>query len=197
VWIKVKWSTSRSGHFTPREGTSLLGKPEIRSGQYGGADKPLARPRRKQANDSVSMAWISFGALPCRKTYLMTARVYMLLKSRASLKCFRASSFLVGLRTYQHPGMRAERSLAAVGVRTPDDPDRGLVNIPIRLSRTVHCLYAAWESELSLTNVNTSPPPTHTHTPTYFINSPQTFTTNTTILAHSLPQLCLFSQPPF
>jgi len=37
------------------------------------------------------MAWISFAALPCReKTNLMTARVSMLLKSRASLTCFRA-----------------------------------------------------------------------------------------------------------
>ena len=30
---------------------------------YSGADKSLARPGRKQANDSVRMAWISFGAL--------------------------------------------------------------------------------------------------------------------------------------
>jgi len=36
------------------------------------------------------MAWISFGALPCRKKNLMTARVSMSLKSRASLTCFRA-----------------------------------------------------------------------------------------------------------
>jgi len=38
------------------------------------------------------MARISFGALPCRKKKrnLMTARVSMLLKSRASLTCFRA-----------------------------------------------------------------------------------------------------------
>ena len=34
-------------------------------------------------NVSVRMAWISFGALPCKKN-LMTARVSMLLKSRAS-----------------------------------------------------------------------------------------------------------------
>ena len=34
---------------------------------YRGADKSLARPGRKQANISVRMAWISFGALPCRK----------------------------------------------------------------------------------------------------------------------------------
>jgi len=33
---------------------------------YRGAGKSLARPGRKQANASVRMAWISFGALPCR-----------------------------------------------------------------------------------------------------------------------------------
>jgi len=32
---------------------------------YWGADKSSARPGRKQANASVRMAWISFGALPC------------------------------------------------------------------------------------------------------------------------------------
>jgi len=59
------------------------------------ADKPLARPRRKQANIYVRMAWISF---------LITARVSMLLKSRATLTYLRVSFFfLVGLRTYQHP----------------------------------------------------------------------------------------------
>ena len=36
------------------------------------------------------MEWISFGALPCRNKNLMTARVSTLLKSRASLTCFRA-----------------------------------------------------------------------------------------------------------
>jgi len=39
---------------------------------------------RKQANVSVRMAWISFGALPCSERNLMTARLSMLLKSRAS-----------------------------------------------------------------------------------------------------------------
>ena len=34
---------------------------------YRGADKSLARPGRKEANVSVRMARISFGALPCRK----------------------------------------------------------------------------------------------------------------------------------
>jgi len=60
-----------------------------------GADKSLARPGRKQANASVRMAWISFGALPCRKNNLMTFCVSILLKSRASLTCFRAC-FLPG-----------------------------------------------------------------------------------------------------
>jgi len=63
--------------------------------KYRGADKSLARPGRKQGNISVSMAWISFGALLCRKKNLMTARVSILLKLRASLTCFRAS-FLPG-----------------------------------------------------------------------------------------------------
>ena len=39
---------------------------------------------------------------------LMTARVSMLLKSRGSLTCFRAVSFLDGLRTYQHRGVERE-----------------------------------------------------------------------------------------
>ena len=34
---------------------------------YRGADKSLARPGRQQANVSVKMAWISFGALPRTK----------------------------------------------------------------------------------------------------------------------------------
>ena len=63
--------------------------------RYRGADNSLARPGRKQANVSVRMAWISFGALSCRKRNLMTARVSILLKSRASLTCFRAC-FLPG-----------------------------------------------------------------------------------------------------
>jgi len=64
-------------------------------GLYRRADKSLARPGRKQANVSVRMAWISFGALPCRKKKLMTTRVSMLLKLHLSLTCFRAR-FLPG-----------------------------------------------------------------------------------------------------
>ena len=62
---------------------------------YTGADKSLARPGRNQANVSVRVACISFGALFCREKNLMTARVSMLLKARASLICFRAC-FLPG-----------------------------------------------------------------------------------------------------
>jgi len=64
-------------------------------GYATGADKFLARPRGKQANVSVRMAWISFGALPCKKNNLITARVSMLSKSRESLPCFRGC-FLPG-----------------------------------------------------------------------------------------------------
>ena len=62
---------------------------------YRGADKSLARPGRKQVNVSVRTALISLGALSCRKPNLMTTRVPILLKSRASLTCFRAC-FLPG-----------------------------------------------------------------------------------------------------
>ena len=74
---------------------------------YRGADKSLARPRRKQANISVRMAWISFGALPCRGKRKET---WWQLASRCCwnhVRPWHASehvSFLVRLRTYQHPG---------------------------------------------------------------------------------------------
>ena len=50
--------------------------------------------------------WREFPSAPCLagKKKLMTSRVSMLLKSRASLTCFRACFlFLFWLRTYQHP----------------------------------------------------------------------------------------------
>ena len=62
---------------------------------YGSSDTSFARPGRKQANVSVRIAWISFRAMSCRKKNLMSARVSMLLKSRASLTCFWAC-FLPG-----------------------------------------------------------------------------------------------------
>ena len=52
----------------------------------------------------VLSEWREFPSAPCLagKKNLMTARFSMLLKSRASLTWF-VVSFLVGLRTYQHP----------------------------------------------------------------------------------------------
>jgi len=49
--------------------------------------------------------WRKFPSAPCLAGGggNLTARVSMMLKSRTSLTCFRAC-FLVGLRTYQHPG---------------------------------------------------------------------------------------------
>ena len=78
--------------------TTKLSRPQTPTSNlpiYQGADKSLARPGRKQANISVRMPRISFGTLPSRKKNLMTARVSMLLKSRASLTCFR-NYFLAG-----------------------------------------------------------------------------------------------------
>jgi len=34
---------------------------------YRGADKSIAAPEKKKANVSARMAWISFGALPCKE----------------------------------------------------------------------------------------------------------------------------------
>jgi len=63
---------------------------------YRGADKSLARPGRNQANVSVRMSWISFAPyLEGGNKNLMTARISMLLKSRAFLTCFWAC-FLPG-----------------------------------------------------------------------------------------------------
>jgi hypothetical protein len=100
------WTSLGADKFLARPGRKQANVSRRMAWTSLGADKFLARPGRKQANISVRTACISFGALPCRgKKNLMTARVSMLLKSRASLTCFRACFlFLVGLRTYQHPG---------------------------------------------------------------------------------------------
>jgi len=79
--------------------------------KYRGADKSLARPGRKQANVSVRMAWISFGALPCR------GKKWWQLASRCCWNRARPwhtselLSFLIGLRTYQHPGIILHRNI--------------------------------------------------------------------------------------
>ena len=72
------------------------GKPS----KYRSADKFLAQPGRKQANVSLRMAWISFGSLPC-KGQLASWCCWNRARSWHASKLV---SFLVGLRTYQHPG---------------------------------------------------------------------------------------------
>ena len=67
--------------------------------------------------------WHEFPSAPCLagKKNLMTARVSMLLKSRASLTCFRAC-FLPGrLRTYQHPIFVKPLSLKCNRVKLAED----------------------------------------------------------------------------
>ena len=72
---------------------------------YRGADKSLARLGMKQANVSIRMVWICFGALPCRKK-----ETWWQLAPRCCwnhTRPWHASellSFLVGLSTYQHTG---------------------------------------------------------------------------------------------
>ena len=73
---------------------------------YRGADNSLARPGRKRANVSVRMAWNSFGVFPCKKK-----KSSWQLASRCCCNRVRPwhsselVSFLIGVRTYQHPGI--------------------------------------------------------------------------------------------
>jgi len=85
---------------------------------YRIADKSLAQPGRKQANVSVRMAWISFGALPCKKTKknLMTALVSMLLKSRASPTCLRSCSLPGRAKDISAPRLRNKMQSTLMGV---------------------------------------------------------------------------------
>jgi len=57
---------------------------------YRGAGKSLATLGRKQTNISARMVFASAPCLERKKKNLMTARVSMLSKSRASLTCFQA-----------------------------------------------------------------------------------------------------------
>ena len=73
-------------------------------GIYRGADKSLGRPG-KQANVSVRMAWIFFGALPCRggkSWWQLASRCWW--NHERPWHASELLSFLVGLRTYQHLG---------------------------------------------------------------------------------------------
>ena len=103
---------------------------------YRGADKSLARPGRKQANVSVRMAWISFGAVSLTKKKNLTARVSMLLKSRASLTCFRAC-FLPG----RAKDLSTPRYLIGHNLLNHEDVvwSKSYTRCIARLKYTLHC----------------------------------------------------------
>ena len=103
------WRVTKIAEISNKKIVSFLRleKTEVACGsriKYRGADKSLARPGRKQANVSVRMVWISFGALPCRgkETCQLASRCCW---NRAR-HCHASElvSLLAGLRTYQHPG---------------------------------------------------------------------------------------------
>ena len=78
--------------------------------------------------------WREFPSAPCfagKKKNLMTDRVSMLLKWRASLTCFRVVSFLVGLRTYEHSGMfmicLCEKDSLVLVLELLDPEDEGIM----------------------------------------------------------------------
>ena len=103
---------------------------------YKGADKSLARPGRKQANVSVRMAWISFGALLCRKRNLMTARVSILFKPCASLTCFRACFFPGRARDLSAPRYKHQ---AANNMRSQDSWYLATDSSPTTCEYKQHC----------------------------------------------------------
>jgi len=61
------WRRNTEGHRRLDPPRCALNKLPTVAYFYRGAAKSLPRPERKQANVSVRMAWISFGALPCRE----------------------------------------------------------------------------------------------------------------------------------
>jgi hypothetical protein len=86
-------------HVTNKRYTSV--KPTV---TYKGADMFLAWPGRKQANVSVRMEWISFGALPCRKKTWWQLVPRCCWNHARPWHASKHVSFLVRLRTYQYPG---------------------------------------------------------------------------------------------
>ena len=87
---------------------------------YMATDKSLARRGRKQANRSVRMAWISFSALPCveKKNWWQFASRCCWNHARP-WHSSELVSFLVGLRTYQHPGMYVYMSIRELSTDCP------------------------------------------------------------------------------
>ena len=63
---------------------------------YRGADKSLARPGSRQANVSVRMAWISFGALQGEKEIDNSSRLDVVEIARLAWYASELVSFLLG-----------------------------------------------------------------------------------------------------
>ena len=90
---------------------------------YRGADNSLTQSGRKQANVSVRMARVSFGALLCRKK-----KPWWQLASRCcwnrACPCHASElvSYLVGVRTYQHPGSGTNTGSSKTDFSLPQRP---------------------------------------------------------------------------
>ena len=117
---------------------------------YRGTDKSLARPGRKQTNVSVRMAWISFGALPCKKkkkTWQLASRCCW---NRArSWDASELVSFLVGVKDLSAPQYGAIVPLpnmelpAWISVNEAQWP---IFNPDILLS-TLHVALSKWQTK--------------------------------------------------
>jgi len=77
----------------------------LNEGASRGAFKSLAWWGRKRENVSVRMVWISFGALPCRKKRTLWRLMSPCWNCTRPWYASSLVSFLVRLRTYQHPGI--------------------------------------------------------------------------------------------
>ena len=93
-------------HHTPNGSGSCQFSHHPITHTYRGADKSLARPGSKQANVSVTTMWISFSALPCREKKLDdSSRLDVVEMAHVPDVLPSLFPFLVGLKTYHHPGI--------------------------------------------------------------------------------------------
>jgi len=103
-WLGVQILGSQEGLYSVESGRYRTSQYDaVFIGTYKEADKSLARPGRKQANVSVRMAWISFGALPYKKKKSWQLASQCCWNRARPWHASELVSSLVGLRTYQHP----------------------------------------------------------------------------------------------
>jgi len=103
-WTAEAFQLRRPNYFKHKVQANQYIYQQMHLIKYRGADKSLARPGRKQANVSVRMAWISFGALQEKKKLDDSSRLDVVEIARVPDMLPSLFSFLVGLRTYQHSG---------------------------------------------------------------------------------------------